>query len=115
MNQPEDRDLQDRFAALRREDAASAPAFTAPRTPALRPPLLGLRLVPALAAVGLAIVLVAGGVLVFRPHRAPLVSLAATTWQSPTDFLLRVPGAEYLETVPRLTDHLSALTHWRSP
>ncbi len=109
MAEPGDRDLRERFGALRREDAAEAPPFdalraAARRRPAERSPLV--RWAPAMVIVILAVA-VALGVLRPRPAKEPLVNLASTRWQSPTDFLLRVPGAEYLETLPRL--------EWRTP
>lgn len=117
MTAPEDQDLRDRFAALRREDAAAAPPFDAVRASAVRPPSRRPRLArwaPAIT-VAAAAVLVALGVLRMRQPREPLVSLATTRWQSPTDFLLRVPGAEYLEGVPRLSSWIPQTTDWRNP
>jgi len=105
MNDAADRKLRDRFAALRREDAAAAPAFAALRSTAARQPPRRGRLVPLAGAIAVAVVAIvaAFGLLRSRAPREPLVSLSTTRWQSPTDFLLRVPGAQYLETVPRLT------------
>ena len=108
MTDAADGDLRDRFAALRREDAAGAPSFAATRAAtraaAARRPARRVRLVPLAGAIAVAVALVVTlAVLRTRPRREPLVSLATTRWQSPTDFLLRVPGAQYLETVPRLT------------
>jgi len=104
MNQPGDQDLRDPFVALRHEDAAHAPpldtllAQARRRRPAHRPLK---RFVPALGAAAAGILI---GVALLRPgsERPPLVSLADARWQSPTDFLLRVPGAEYLESVPAI-------------
>ena len=56
-----------------------------------------------------AVVFVVVSVLAPNGQRQALVSLATARWQSPTDFLLRVPGAEYLETMPSFT------TDWRNP
>jgi hypothetical protein len=105
MNDAADRNLRDHFAALRREDAAGAPAFATVRSAALHRPPRGVRLVPLAGAIAVAVVAIvaAVGLLRSRAPREPLVSLSTTRWQSPTDFLLRVPGAQYLETVPRLT------------
>ncbi len=117
MNRPMDGDLRDRFAALRREDAMGAPTFDAMRASAVQQRSAGPRLMlwaPALAIVAGA-VMVAIGVLRTRPPREPLVSLAATRWRSPTDFLLRVPGTEYLETVPRFSFRFSTNADWRNP
>lgn len=111
MTEPDDRDLRERFTALRRDDAAGAPTFDAVRAPAVRQPRPRPRIVPLAPAIAVAAVaaLVVLGVLRMRQPREPLVSLATTRWDSPTDFLLRVPGAEYLETVPSFT------TYWRNP
>ena len=104
-NDAADGDLRDRFAALRREDAAGAPSFAATRAAAARRPARRVRLVPLAGAIAVTIVaaVVAFALLRSRAPREPLVGLSTTRWQSPTDFLLRVPGAQYLETVPRLT------------
>ncbi len=117
MNQPTDGDLRDRFAALRREDVAGVPPFAAMRAFAVQQPRGLPRLVPwaSAIAVATAAIVVAVSVLRTRSPREPLVSLATTRWQSPTDFLLRVPGTEYLETVPRLAPWLSPTADWRNP
>jgi hypothetical protein len=100
-----DTNLRDRFAALRREDAAVAPTLAALRAAAVRRPARRAYVVPLASVLGVAVVaiVVALGLWRTRAPREPLVSLSTTHWQSPTDFLLRVPGAQYLETVPRLT------------
>lgn len=111
MTEPNDRDLLERFAALRRDDAAGAPPFDAVRASVVRQPRARPRVLPLAPAIAVlaAAVLMVLGVLRMRQPREPLVSLATTRWDSPTDFLLRVPGAEYLETVPSFT------TSWRNP
>jgi len=104
MSQPNDQDLRDPFAALRDEDTAHAPPLSTllaqarRRRPAHRPLK---RFAPAIGAAAAAILL---AVALLRPgsDQRPLVSLADARWQSPTDFLLRVPGAEYLESVPSI-------------
>lgn len=115
MNERPDQDLRDRFAALRREDAAGAPSFQAMRTAARPGPGPDRRrfLVPAIAVA--ALLLGAVTILRSRAPRQPLVSLSAARWQSPTDFLLQVPGAEYLTTVPRLTHRITDIPDWRNP
>jgi len=115
MSKPSDQDLRDHFAALRRDNEAGAPSFHATQA-AARSRRLSHRpewLMPAVAAVAL---LVAAAVAFLRPRapRHPLVSLAVTRWQSPTDFLLQVPGAEYLTSVPKLTYRI-AIPEWRNP
>ena len=116
MNKSGERELRERFERLRREDEASGPSFPAAlagaqRRRARRGPTV--RRV-AVAAIALAGVVVAAVILDFRlGPRDPRVDLAATRWRGPTDFLLRLPGADYLRTVPRL--NASAVTTWRNP
>ena len=115
MNEP-DRDLRDRFAGIRREDAAGAPSFHALRAAAGLGTQAHRRMAP-IPALAAAAVLALAAILILRPHtpREPLVSLSTTRWVSPTDFLLRVPGAEYLSTVPKLTYRITAIPNWRNP
>lgn len=106
MNQENDRDLRDRFLPLRQEDAGGAPPLAAVLAAARRmgrAPARPGRWVPVLAVVALAVALLIVSVLGPNGQRQPLVDLAAARWQGPTDFLLRVPGAEYLETLPTFT------------
>lgn len=98
----DERDLRERFAALRAEDAQAAPDFGAlrrrvPAPAAARPPL---RLVLAAAAL----VVLAIGLLRLRRPAAPdyPIDLASTTWHGPTDYLLKLPDAPNLRTVPRI-------------
>lgn len=100
----DDRDLRGTFDALRREDAAATPPLRAlldraRRGRRARRPFFGW--VPAMGVAAAGILL---AVAMLRPGdgQPSLVSLEAARWQSPTDFLLRVPGAEYLESVPSL-------------
>ncbi len=116
MNRDHDSDLRDRFAQLRRDDEAGAPAFRATldrgAARARRRPA-GPR--PATVALGAAAVLaaIALGGLLFRPSRAPVeLDLAATKWRGPTDFLLQLPGDDALRTVPRLGE---SAFEWRTP
>jgi hypothetical protein len=115
MNEMPDQDLRDRFAALRQHDAAGAPSFEAVRAAARSGPEVHWSRSPILAAAAVVLLAVTAFV-VLRPRgpRAPLVSLASTRWQSPTDFLLQVPGAEYLNTVPKLTYRID-IPAWRNP
>ncbi len=106
MSQANDRDLHDRFALLRQEDAGGAPPLAAvlavARPTGKTAPRPG-RWAPVLALVALAVALFVVSVLGPNGQRQPLVDLATARWQGPTDFLLQVPGAEYLETVPTFT------------
>lgn len=91
----EDRDLRERFAALRREDGVRLPALRSilDRRTTRR---AGSRL--ALAAAGAAGVAVAA-VLAFQALR-PVPQASLAQWTEPTAFLLRTPGSELLSTVP---------------
>ena len=104
MHPSDDQDLRARFAALRDEDAAGTPPLgvmlaRAQRGRAARRPVV--RWLPAIGVSAAGIVL---AVALLRPgnRERSLVSLEAARWHSPTDFLLRVPGAEYFESVPSL-------------
>jgi hypothetical protein len=104
MTEHNDHDLGERFHALRREDAATAPPFhatlAAARARASAPPHRRRALGLAAAAVGVAGVALA--LLLARPNRHMTVDLTTVRWEAPTDFLLHVPGDELLRTVPEL-------------
>ena len=103
----DDRDLRDRFARLKAEERTDASPFRVPVPRARARPTWVPRLAVAAGVVLIALVLA-------RPDRPPrtlslqIVDLRATTWRSPTDFLLTTPGSELMRTVPALTspDHL---------
>jgi hypothetical protein len=86
-----------RFRALRQEDAGGAPLFGAyaRRAPTRRRRQL---------ALGAAALTAAVVVLVVERTRSPrpAIDLAAVRFSTPTDFLLRLPGAELLRSVPQL-------------
>src|SRR5690242_16218807 len=99
--QREDQDLRQAFAALRREIDAGLSEFRMPHAPARRRtvrwharPLLAAGLLAA-AIVG---VVLERRAMERREMLAPFLS--STTWQSPTDYLLVIPGQELLSTVP---------------
>jgi hypothetical protein len=111
-----DRELRDRFAALRRQEAEAAPGLgtlldraAADRLGTRRP---GSRFRPlAAATVAAAIALLALVVTTLPPVRTrmfsprprlmrPLPSI--TAWRAPTDFLLHTPGEEILSKAPEL-------------
>jgi hypothetical protein len=107
MTEHNDHDLGERFHALRREDADTAPTFhatlAAARARATAPRLGRRALGLSAAAVAAAAVGVAGvALLLARPDRQITVDLATVRWEAPTDFLLHVPGDELLRTVPEL-------------
>lgn len=97
-------DLRERFARLRHETAADAPAFRATlagaRARGVPPPgLRRLRLAVAVAAgLALALLLTRPG----RPGGRVAIDPTAVRWRAPTDFLLTLPGNELLRSVPRL-------------
>lgn len=98
----DDRDLRDRFAALRQEEEAQAPMFALPS-----PRALGRRWTPGLMPIAECALAIAAAIFVLRfvalePRRpsAPVASL--TEWRAPTDFLLETPGREFLNTVPAI-------------
>ena len=102
MIEHDDQQLRERFTALRREDAASMPAFAATvaaararRTTPVRGRLVLLATGATLAA--LALVFAIRG----RSRQAAF-DLTAVRLHAPTDFLLKLPGADVLRTVPRL-------------
>jgi len=104
MSERDDHDLRDRFQRLRREDAAGATPFRATlaaaatrRAASSRPPALRIAAAAAaLAALAVALVLATRG------RHGIAIDLARARWEAPSDFLLRVPGAELLRSVPEL-------------
>ena len=98
----DDNDLRERFTELRRQDQARACDFDALLR--RRRPIAPRRRFPAWIAVASCLAVAIGIVLAPRrishPHPTPEISI--TEWQSSTDFLLRTPGQEVLQTVPKL-------------
>jgi hypothetical protein len=99
---PNDRDLRERFAELRRRDQADAGEFYSFLRRA-RPRANPMRL-SAWVAVGLAVMIAVVVVSIPRSGRRNIGSpeISITEWKSPTDFLLRTPGQELLRTIPRI-------------
>jgi len=99
MTEHNDRDLGERFHALRREDAAAAPAlhatFAAARARAATTPR---RRTLALGAAAIVLAGVALALLLAR--RAVPTGLATVRLRTPTDFLLALPNEDLLRTVP---------------
>ncbi|HSP16087.1 MAG TPA: hypothetical protein VLV78_15180 [Thermoanaerobaculia bacterium] len=95
----DDRDLGDAFARLRQAESRSVPPFAV--TPARHS-------VPRLAFALIALMMLVAGVFVARraQDRQPVptapVSVTLSTWRAPTDFLLKTPGRELLDSTPRL-------------
>lgn len=105
MTPDEDRDLRERFRALRTEDQAAAPALDGSLARA-HGGGDARRLAPYAVALAAAAVLVVVALLPGRDgaRTSPVPSL--TDWRSPTDFLLRSPGREILDTLPRFGEGL---------
>ncbi len=100
--QADDRDLRERFAAIRHEEETRAPAFRRPSPcvhVARRPhPRL------AVAAACLALTIAAAAWLVIGSHPAvqprEQTTASLTSWKPATDFLLDTPGRDLLRQVP---------------
>lgn len=101
-----DDDLWKAFAALRREDATRTPTFEALLAHADGAARRGRRdllwSVGGLAVAAAVLVAVIVGVAVRRPAPMPSPMVSLEQWTAPTAFLLRTPGLEILETVPRI-------------
>ncbi len=100
MTEHNDHDLEERFHALRRADAAAAPPFhttlAAARVRGAGKPrrrTLGLAAAVVIASVAVALLLTRRG--------APS-DLATIRLKTPTDFLLTLPNEQLLRTVPEL-------------
>jgi len=91
--------LRDVFRAERASDQAWIPSFE--RVRAARAVHRRRGWLPALGFVCLVTVLVAVGLLRRNPI-PPLVRMRVGELRAPTDFLLNLPGAELLETVPEI-------------
>ena len=121
MSERDDHDLRDRFQRLRREDMAGVTPFQATlaaaaarRAASPRPPALRLAAAAAvIAALAVAVVLATRG------RHGMAIDLARAPWEVPSDFLLQVPGAELLRTVPELGRVTLPFhyvdTDWRTP
>jgi hypothetical protein len=101
----EDKDLRERFAALRREEETQAPDFVV-LTARRRPRPVGKMIV---VATCVALMIVAAMFVVHpgppKPEQGTGGNIASITkWKAPTDFLLETPGRELLRTVPAIGD-----------
>jgi hypothetical protein len=97
----DDHELRGRFQALAAEDQAAVPRFALPG------PAGGRRWSAGTVAIAATAVLAAAGALgwrLARPRSLPYpIDLAAVTWNAPTDFLLRTPGASLLRELPTIS------------
>ncbi len=102
----DDRDLLDRFAALRREEEIGAPRFVAPSRAGREQARRRAPGIPIAAAACLATAI--AGFLWLRPDsrrprsgpEKPVASI--TQWKSSTGFLLDTPGRELLQSAPTI-------------
>jgi hypothetical protein len=102
-----DEDLRRAFGAQRREEAAQAPELgrvLAGRAPDPSRRIARLPLMAALAATGAALIaaLVVTRAVAPRHPTDPAPVGAALEWTAPTDFLLRTPGQDILDTIPHI-------------
>ena len=99
----DERELRERFAMMRSDETAGAPAFQGTLAAALtrsrsrpRPLRRSVTVAAALALVALVLLLT------LRNRQRSAVDFAGVRVHAPTDFLLQLPGAELLRSVPRL-------------
>jgi hypothetical protein len=93
----DDADLREHFQRLKRQDDAEAPPF---RRPA--PPAGCWRL--NYGFVALALILIAGIAFAIMKRQQPpdqAVIAQLSRWHAPTDSLLRTPGSQLLQTLPK--------------
>lgn len=93
-----DEDLEKRFADLRAWERPGMPTFAAVVNRHRRRPSR----VPLLAAA--ALIVAAGVVLLPRFRGGPGEAVGIAQWQSPTAWLLAVPGPDLLRHVPSLSE-----------
>jgi hypothetical protein len=94
---PVDADLREHFQRLKRQDEARAPAFR-------RPPSNAGRWHLNYRFVALVLILIAGIAFTIARRQQPpdeAVIAQLSRWHSPTDSLLRTPGRQLLQTLPR--------------
>ncbi len=107
MNQrrdPEDEELKRAFAELQAGDRRHTPPFEAVLAAARARTARPHSRVPLAAAAAAVLLLAAGAVTLRRLHSGTSQgALAVSEWQSPTAFLLRMPHADLLASVPRVS------------
>jgi hypothetical protein len=100
-----DHDLRARFAALRREEEEHIPMFAVPSSAEIRRGhgWTAGRLAGA-GACAIAIVAAVSllGHITHHPTEEGPSAVSITAWRAPTDFLLKTPGSELLQTVPAI-------------
>ena len=119
MNASDDRDLRERFAALRDEDAAGAPPLSRVlRVRTVRPPARPARWIPVAALVTAAALTAVVLVLKSRGAEPSIEEAIAqaqsiSSWTAPTDEWLTLSGLEIPNSVPSLS--LSSVTLPEAP
>jgi len=114
MTPGDDRDLRERFAALRDEDAANAPSLMAVlRGRTIGPGAVRSRWIPvaalaSAAAVATAVLLRPGGRHETSLDEAIAQAQSISSWTAPTDAWLTLSGFEIPDSVPSLS--LSSVT-----
>ena len=93
-----DDDLRNAFAQLRESESRNVPPFRV----AARPQR-SFRL--AFVAAMLVLLIAVGYLTRNRPQMPPNTT-SISTWRAPTDFLLRTPGRELIDSVPQLTPQI---------
>ena len=119
MTEHNDHDLEERFHALRRADAAAAPPFhttlAAARVRGAGKPRRGT-----LGFAAAAVVMASVAVALLLTRRGAPTDLATVRLKAPTDFLLTLPNEQLLRTVPELgrasvTGFTTIDSHRRTP
>jgi hypothetical protein len=90
----DDRDLREAFGRLRESESRLVPPFriAAPPRPAFRLAFVAAMLV----------LLIAVGYFTRSRHQERRNTTSISNWRAPTDFLLRTPGRELIDSVPQL-------------
>lgn len=104
--QPDDGDLAERFARLRKAERETTPPFAQISERRERPQSHRGPFALGLAAAVMAAAII--GVLVQRgrprPEAPAPLDLRTARWTAPTDFLLKVPGSWLLRDVPQIAE-----------
>ncbi len=100
MNEFRDKDLVERFRALRAREHASAPAFSRLVPGRARRPGRAIAWTLATAAAAITVWLVN------RPQHPEPLPPVMPAWTAPTDGLLQTPGRTLLRELPRLNSSI---------
>lgn len=111
MSSSDDTDLREAFRALRDEARRSAPSFSGLTSPEAwragrrsrlrRRGALAVLMTAAVTVLALVVVRVPAKPLDYERFTAETgIDLGEVGWQAPSDFLLEIPGADLLRTLP---------------